>query len=62
MTIVYFDYQTPKQDIYNLAKVLREHFGKNILLLPKNLEVFQDASKEQLLSIKKVIDEALAEK
>lgn len=61
MTILYYDERTPKKELYDIAEQLRKVVGKEILVLPKNFDILLNCSIDQLLSIKAIIDTALAE-
>ncbi len=59
VTLFYYDNQMPKDSLQVLSKKLRESFGGEILFLPKGFDVYLNASKEQLLNAKALIDKAL---
>ena len=60
MTLIYYDNNTPKQTLYKISKILKSSFADDILFLPKEFDVVEKASREQLLIVKQQIDEALA--
>jgi hypothetical protein len=60
MTLIYYDNSTPKQSLYKMSKVLKNSFEDDVLFIPKEFDVIQKASREQLLSIKQHIEEALS--
>lgn len=60
MTLVYYDPQMPKKSFHDLTQRIREVIGTEVLFLPKSLDVYLNASEEQLLSAKNTIEGALA--
>lgn len=59
MTLIYYDNNTPKQTLYKISEILKNSFD-DVLFLPKEFDVIEKASREQLLIVKQRIDEALA--
>lgn len=59
MTLIYYDNNTPKQALYKISEILKNSFD-DVLFLPKEFDVVEKASREQLLIIKQRIDDALA--
>ena len=62
MTIFYYSTDTPRTAIRELAKIVEEKFGNDVLFLPKSFDVLLDAPIEQLEEVKKVIDKAIDRK
>lgn len=60
MTLIYYDINVPKDNLYILSQKIRETVDDAVLFVPKSFDVYLNASKEQLLSIKNTIDAALA--
>ena len=60
MTLIYYDINTPKQALYKISEILKNSFDDDVLFLPKEFDVIEKASREQLLIVKQRIDEALA--
>lgn len=60
MTLIYYDNNTPKQTLYKISKILKDSFDDDVLFIPKEFDVIEKASREQLLIVKQRIDEALA--
>lgn len=60
MTLIYYDINVPKDNLYILSQKIRETVDDAVLFVPKSFDVCLNASKEQLLSIKNTIDAALA--
>lgn len=59
MTLIYYDNNTPKQALYKILEILKNSFDDDVLFLPKEFDVVEKASREQLLIIKQRIDDAL---
>ena len=60
MTLIYYDTKSmPAKDLQSITTIIRDALGDNVLFLPKEFDVFLDASKEQLLEAKKTIEDAL---
>ena len=60
MTLIYYDNNTPKQTLFKMSEILKNSFDDDVLFLPKEFDVVEKASREQLLIIKQRIDEVLA--
>lgn len=60
MTLIYYDINVPKDNLYILSQKIRETVDDAVLFVPKSFDIYLNASKEQLLSIKNTIDAALA--
>lgn len=60
MILIYYDINVPKDNLYILSQKIRETVDDAVLFVPKSFDVYLNASKEQLLSIKNTIDAALA--
>lgn len=59
MTLIYYDINVPKDNLYSLSQKIRETIDDEVLFVPKSFDIYLNASKEQLLSIKNTIDAAL---
>lgn len=60
MTILYYDDSKPKEDLYKIVEGVKEVTQDKIIALPKNFDVLLDCSLDQLVSIKGIIDTAIA--
>ena len=60
MTLIYYDMQTPRDELHWLTQKIRESVDDEILFLPKSFDVYLNVPKEQLLSAKNTIESALA--
>ena len=60
MTLIYYDNNTPKQALFKMSEILKNSFDDDVLFLPKEFDVVEKASREQLLIVKQRIDDALA--
>ena len=59
MTLIYYDEQLPKHDLYKLCERIRESLGSEVLFLPKSFNAYLNASTEQLIAAKNAINAAL---
>ena len=59
MTLIYYDEQQPKKELYIQCEKIREILGSDILFLPKSFSVYLNAPTEQLIAVKNAIDAAL---
>lgn len=59
MTLIYYDEQLPKHDLYELCKRIREILGGDVLFLPKSFSAYLNAPTEQLIAAKNAIEAAL---
>lgn len=59
MTLIYYDEQLPKQDLYKLCERIREILGSEVLFLPKSFSAYLNAPTEQLIAAKNAIEAAL---
>lgn len=59
MTLIYYDNTFPKHQLANLRPMLSEKLGSDILFVPKDLTILQNATKEQLMVVKEAIELAL---
>lgn len=58
--ILYYDTNDSRECVYNNVQLLRKEFSdKTILALPKNYDILLDASFDQLISIKQILDTAI---
>lgn len=62
MMILYYDDTRPKKELYDLVKQIRGIIDDKVLVLPKNFDVLLNCSLDQLVSVKALIDTAIAEK
>ena len=60
MTILYYDDSKPKEELYKIVKGVREVTQDEVLVLPKNFDILLDCSLDQLVSVKGIIDTAIA--
>lgn len=60
MTILYYDESQPKEELYKIAKSVREVTQDEVIALPKNFDILLDCSLDQLISVKGIIDTAIA--
>lgn len=60
MTLIYYDSSYPKEHIPKLKQIFVEKFGSDVLIIPKEFTVLQNASKAQLITAKNTIECALA--
>lgn len=59
MTLIYYDEQLPKHDLYKLCERIREILGDEVLFLPKSFSAYLNAPTEQLIAAKNAIETAL---
>ena len=59
MTLIYYDEQLPKLDLYKLCERIRESLGSEVLFLPKSFNAYLNASTEQQITAKNAIEAAL---
>lgn len=60
MTILYYDESQPKEELYKIVKGVREVTKDEVIALPKNFDILLDCSLDQLVSVKGIIDTAIA--
>ena len=60
MTILYYDESQPKEELYKIVKGVREVTQDKVIALPKNFDILLDCSLDQLVSVKGIIDTAIA--
>lgn len=60
MTILYYDESQPKEELYKIVKGVREVTQDEVIALPKNFDILLDCSLDQLVSVKGIIDTAIA--
>ena len=60
MTILYYDESQPKEELYKIVKGVREVTQDEVIVLPKNFDILLDCSLDQLVSVKGIIDTAIA--
>ena len=59
MTILYYD-SKPKEELYKIVEGVKEITQDEVIALPKNFDILLDCSLDQLVSIKGIIDTAIA--
>lgn len=60
MTILYYDESKPKEELYKIVEGVREVTQDKVIALPKNFDILIDCSLDQLVSVKGIIDTAIA--
>ena len=60
MTILYYDESKPKEQLYDIVKKIGEVTKDEVIVLPKNFDILLDCSLDQLVSVKGIIDTAIA--
>ena len=60
MTILYYDESKPKEELYKIVKGVREVTQDKVIALPKNFDILLDCSLDQLVSVKGIVDTAIA--
>lgn len=60
MTILYYDDTKPKEELYKIVKGVREVTQDEVIVLPKNFDILLNCSLDQLVSVKGIIDTAIA--
>ena len=60
MTIIYYDESQPKEELYKIVKGVKEVTQDEVIVLPKNFDILLDCSLDQLVSVKGIIDTAIA--
>ena len=60
MTILYYDESHPKEELCKIVKGVVEVTQDKVIALPKNFDVLLDCSLDQLVSVKGIIDTAIA--
>ena len=60
MTIIYYDNTHPKEQLYDIVKKIKEVTKDEVIVLPKNFDILLDCSLDQLVSVKGIIDTAIA--
>ena len=59
MTLIYYDEQLPKHELYELCEKVRKSLGSDVLFLPKSFSAYLNAPTEQLIAAKNIIEAAL---
>lgn len=62
MNILYYDDSLPKENLLKLVHHVQDKIGYDLVVVPKNFELFLDVSEKQLLAVRDMIDKALEEK
>lgn len=60
MTVLYYEESQPKEDLYKIVKGVKEITQDKVIALPKNFDILLDCSLDQLVSVKGIIDTAIA--
>ena len=61
ITAIYYDNETPKEELVKIANELSEALPENrIIAIPKNYDLLLNCTIDQLVSIRTIIDTALA--
>ena len=61
ITAIYYDNETPKEELIRIANDLSEAMPENrIIAIPKNYDLLLNCTIDQLVSIRTIIDTALA--
>ena len=60
MTILYYDDNTPKDKLPGIVKKIHDITNDEVLVLPKNFDILLDCSLDQLISVKGILDTAIA--
>ena len=60
MTILYYDESQSVEELQKIAEGVREVTQDNVIVLPKNFDILLDCSLDQLVSVKGIIDAAIA--
>ena len=60
MTILYYDESRSIEELQKIAEGVREVTQDNVIVLPKNFDILLDCSLDQLVSVKGIIDAAIA--
>ena len=60
MTILYYDESQSKEELQKIAEGVREVTQDSVIVLPKNFDILLDCSLDQLISVKGIIDAAIA--
>ena len=61
ISIIYFDEDTPNEDIHQWCKGVKDILGKDnaVIALPKKFDLMLECSTDQLLQVRAMIDTAL---
>lgn len=60
MTILYYDESQSVEELQKIAEGVREVTQDNVIVLPKNFDILLDCSFDQLVSVRGIIDAAIA--
>lgn len=60
MTILYYDESQPKEKLYKIVEGVKEVTQDKVIVLPKNFDILIDCSLDQLVSVKGIVDTAIA--
>ena len=59
MTVLYYDDNTPKEELYKMVSGIKEITKDEVIVLPKNFDILLDCSLDQLISVKGILDTAI---
>lgn len=60
MTVIYYDTTYPKEQMYDMVKQVKEITKDEVIMLPKNFDILLECSLDQLISVKGILDTAIA--
>ena len=60
MTILYYDESQSREELCKIVKSVKEATQDEVIALPKNFDILLDCSLDQLVSVKGIIDTAIA--
>lgn len=60
MTILYYDDSRSVEEIFKIVENVRKVTQDEVIALPKNFDILLDCSLDQLVSVKGIIDAAIA--
>lgn len=60
MTVIYYDTIYPKEQMYDMVKQVKEITKDEVIVLPKNFDILLECSLDQLISVKGILDTAIA--
>jgi hypothetical protein len=60
MTVIYYDTTYPKEQMYDMVRQVKEITKDEVIMLPKNFDILLDCTLDQLISVKGILDTAIA--
>ena len=60
MTVLYYDNNTPKEHLGKITTQIKDITKDEVILISKNFDILLDCSLDQLISIKGILDTAIA--